>query len=59
VIENQIDCQLKTCENKFLKVKGSFVHGKWFCSESCSEKDPETKEMKELYEKGIEFENNK
>ena len=41
-----------------MKVVGNFVHGKWFCSESCAEQDPETQQINELYEKGIEFENN-
>ncbi len=36
-----------------------FLHGKWFCSEECSDKDPETKQLKELYQKGIEFNNDK
>ena len=33
------------------------MHGKWFCSEPCSEKDPETQELKEMLERGIEFNN--
>lgn len=49
---------LDTCNEKFIKAKGLFIHGKWFCKEECSENDPETKEIKDLYEKGIEFENN-
>jgi len=40
-----------------VKVAGLFVHGKWFCTEECSEKDPDTKSMKDLYENGIEFSN--
>ena len=36
---------------------GTFVHGKWFCGESCADKDPEVQKIKELYEKGIDFEN--
>lgn len=31
--------------------------GKWFCSDSCCEKDPELKEVSKLYEGGIEFKN--
>lgn len=41
-----------------MKVAGCFVHGKWFCAEECSNKDPETIQMNELYDKGIEFDNN-
>jgi hypothetical protein len=48
---------LKGCLIKFLKVKGAFIHGKWFCTEACGEQDPDTKEMKDLYLKGIDFEN--
>ena len=33
------------------------MHGKWFCQKECSEKDPETKELKEMLERGIEFNN--
>lgn len=33
------------------------MHGKWFCSEDCSDKDPETKQLKDLYENGITFDN--
>jgi len=40
-----------------VKAAGLFVHGKWFCTEECSDKDPETAQLKEFYEKGIEFEN--
>ena len=40
-----------------MKVQGQFVHGKWFCSETCANKDPETIQMNELYEKGIDFQN--
>jgi hypothetical protein len=50
---------LQDCSEKFIKAKGLFVHGKWFCKEECSEKDPETQEIKNLYDKGIEFANDK
>lgn len=45
------------CEKKFVKSVGAFIHGKWFCSEGCSDLDPETKQLKELYTKGLDFEN--
>jgi hypothetical protein len=48
---------LEGCERKFLKVAGMFVHGKWFCGEECSNNDPETVQLNELYDKGIEFSN--
>jgi hypothetical protein len=35
-----------------------FVHGKWFCSEECGDKDPEAQQIRELYERGVDFENN-
>ncbi len=54
---NAIKCQLEDCTKKFVKTVGHFIHGKWFCCEACSDKDPETVHMKELYEKGIEFKN--
>jgi hypothetical protein len=41
-----------------MKVSGAFVHGKWFCGEKCAESDPDTRQMKDLYENGIEFKNN-
>jgi hypothetical protein len=40
-----------------VKIVGQFVHGKWFCSEACSLKDPETQKLQEMLEKGIEFKN--
>lgn len=45
------------CSKRFIKIVGVFVHGKWFCSEQCSDLDPETQKLKELLEKGIDFEN--
>lgn len=54
-----IRCSFKDCDIAFLKVNGAFVHGRWFCSDTCSDKDPEVQELKELYAKGIEFNNNK
>ncbi len=57
VSKNSIKCELGGCPNNFLKVKGAFVHGKWFCSENCASKDPETQKIAELYKHGIEFEN--
>ena len=51
-------CQLSGCEGKFFKQNGFFKLGKWFCKEECGEKDPEIKDVAELYEKGIEFSNN-
>jgi hypothetical protein len=48
---------LEECTNRFLKSGGSLVHGRWFCSLPCSDKDPDVIEMKELYEKGINFAN--
>ena len=40
-----------------MKIKGTFIHGKWFCSENCSNQDPEVKELEEQLSKGIEFNN--
>lgn len=33
------------------------MHGKWFCSEKCSLEDPETQKLQEMFEKGINFDN--
>eukprot|EP00347_Sterkiella_histriomuscorum_P018524 403345183 len=54
---NSIKCQFPECSNRFVKVVGTLVHGKWFCSQKCANLDPDTKQMQELYEKGIEFNN--
>jgi hypothetical protein len=43
----------------FLKAKGEYVHGKWFCCEEHAYKDPQTKQMIDLLAKGIEFDNDK
>ena len=40
-----------------MKMQGAFVHGKWFCCDDCGNKDPETQKLKEMFEKGIEFNN--
>lgn len=40
-----------------MKIVGHFIHGKWFCSEACADLDPETKQLQELMEKGIDFNN--
>lgn len=40
-----------------MKVVGAFVHGKWFCTEACSEKDPETQQLIDLYNKGTDYQN--
>jgi len=53
-----VKCAFKECPNSFIKINGAFIHGRWFCSEVCSENDPEVTELKELYAKGIEFNNN-
>ena len=34
-----------------MKSLGHFLHGKWFCSPACSEKDPEAQKIKEMLEK--------
>jgi len=43
------------CAKRFLKVKGVFVHGKWFCNDECAELDPETQQLQKMLEQGIEF----
>ena len=43
----------------FLKAQGEHVHGKWFCTEACANKDPQTKQMMDLLAKGIDFDNDK
>ena len=48
---------MEGCAHKFMKVVGCFVHGKWFCSEECSKKDPDTQKIEDLYTNGIEFVN--
>ena len=54
---NQIACQLvptqgqQPCTRKFVKAVGHFLHGKWFCSPACADKDPEVKKIKEMLEK--------
>lgn len=51
---HQILCQLvgeTRCPRKFVKSLGYFVHGKWFCSPACADKDPEVKKIKEMLEK--------
>jgi len=40
-----------------MKVVGCFTHGRWFCSEECSKKDPETQKIEDLYTNGIDFVN--
>jgi len=50
-MNNQIKCQFESCTRKFVKSMGHFTHGKWFCSPSCSDKDPETRKIKEMLEK--------
>ncbi|CDW76639.1 sam domain containing protein [Stylonychia lemnae] len=56
---NQIPCQYEECSKRFVKVVGTFVHGKWFCSEACAELDPETQRLRDMLENGIEFNNDK
>lgn len=52
---NQITCQLKSdasiCNRKFVKSMGHFLHGKWFCSPACADKDPETLKVQEMIDK--------
>jgi len=55
--ENMTPCQLKGCSGKFFKTGAFFKLGKWFCEEKCADKDPEIKDVADLYEKGIEFKN--
>ena len=57
MLSNGIKCELESCPKRFVKTVGHFIHGKWFCSEACSEEDPDTRKMKELYENGIDFNN--
>ena len=39
------------CTKTFLKESGHFAHGKWFCSESHQENDPEIKKIEEMQAK--------
>ena len=34
-----------------MKSVGHFMHGKWFCSKACADKDPETKNIQEMLER--------
>ena len=54
---NGIKCELVSCDKRFVKTVGHFIHGKWFCSEQCGDQDPDTLKIKQLYENGIEFNN--
>ena len=52
LIANQIKCQLSSgCPRKFVKAIGHFIHGKWFCSPACAEKDPDTQKIKDMLER--------
>ncbi len=42
---NSMSCSLEGCNKTFLKSKGVYVHGKWFCCDEHAEKDPQTKEL--------------
>ena len=49
---NQIKCQLgPECSRRFVKAIGHFVHGKWFCSPACADKDPEIQKIKDMLER--------
>ena len=48
LIANQIKCQLSS---GFVKAIGHFIHGKWFCSPACAEKDPDTQKIKDMLER--------
>lgn len=53
LVSNQISCQLdgKGCSKKFVKAMGHFMHGKWFCSPACADRDGEVQKIKEMIEK--------
>jgi len=42
---------LEGCNETFLKSKGAYVHGKWFCTDDHAEEDPQTKELLALMKK--------
>ena len=42
----------KECGKNFLKANGLNLHGKWFCSEVCADKDPDTKKITDMLAKG-------
>ena len=50
-------CEIKSCGKKFFKNKGYFIHGRWFCNETCSQKDATIVELERLYKEGISFDN--
>lgn len=50
-------CQLESCDKRFLKSIGAYVHGKWFCCDDHADNDPQTKEVTEMLAKGIDFYN--
>lgn len=45
---NSNKCMRPGCGKSFLKTEGHFTHGKWFCSESCAQADPEIKQIEEM-----------
>lgn len=45
---NQVSCQGESCSRKFVKAQGHFVHGAWFCSPACADKDPEVLRIREM-----------
>ena len=47
------------CAKRFLKVKGVFFHGRWFCGQECADLDPEAQQTQQMLERGIEFENDR
>ena len=51
-IQNSFTCQNKECGKTGLKSAGLNLHGKWFCSDECAEKDPETKGIIDMLAKG-------
>ncbi len=32
------------------------MHSRWYCSENCGRIDPQTADLRKLYDQGIEFE---
>lgn len=41
-------CQLPSCKKSFVKEKGAFINGKWFCSENHGNQHPDAVRMREI-----------
>lgn len=45
---NSKACQLASCNKLFIKEKGAFINGRWFCSETHGNQHPDAVRMREI-----------